>query len=512
MGDRQQELVVGGVDDAVGATPDVVEGHRLQVGARVDDAADDLGAGDGRLADGGEHRLAQAAGLAVAVGVEEHPVGGGADEAAIDRDRDLRRARHGRVEEQPGPGAVAAGHDGGRQLGTAGAGGVEAVGGQRGQVDFTREGDQRALRQAHVGEAVGRRQRRDIERRQGVHPHVAGERGDVACGVARFDGEHMGAVAEVGIDQRGIVGAGPGVRRDAVHRAAVVEAVRQLGDGAAGAQCNARQADCAAQRGIVSHAGQRQHRSGGVERKHAEQRCAGVAGPVDGDDRIAVVAIGAAVQRQAGGEAEAAIGGQGQRDACAAVDADGGRGHARQVVQHLAAQRRVGVGGGRNRLQHHVWRLEVLGQCKARQHGGCHLAADGVALRVVEAVVDAAIDAAEAGLGGRLAETGVAARDTQQRGRAGGEADVVAEDGRQDAGAGCAERGMARDVAGVRRRDQQRCPVGIDIGGGIAVLVGQLDGGDRAPVVVGVLGVPAGDGGIGQRHRQLGHHAGIGTQ
>jgi hypothetical protein len=83
-GDRVEEHVVGGVDDAVGAAADVVEGHRLQVVARVDDLAADCGAGDHRRdADRGEAVHEAAAGRAVAVGVQRLAVDRRADAVAV---------------------------------------------------------------------------------------------------------------------------------------------------------------------------------------------------------------------------------------------------------------------------------------------------------------------------------------------------------------------------------------------------------------------------------------------
>ena len=126
--------------------------------------------------------------------------------------------------------------------------------------------------------------------------------------------------------------------------------------------------------------------------------------------------------------------------------------------------------------------------------------------------MDAAVDAAQAGLIGGLAEAGEVAGHAQQGLGGGAEAGVVAEGGGQDAGGGGAEGRVAGHVAGVGRRDEQGRPIGVDHGGGIAVLVGVLNGGDGAPCVVGVLGVPTGDGRVGQSDVELGHQAGIGAE
>lgn len=68
-GNRIEEDIVGGVQDAVGAGADVVESHRLQVIARVEQAPADRRAGDRRDADRREAVHEAAASRAIAVGV-----------------------------------------------------------------------------------------------------------------------------------------------------------------------------------------------------------------------------------------------------------------------------------------------------------------------------------------------------------------------------------------------------------------------------------------------------------
>ena len=57
--------------------------------------------------------------------------------------------------------------------------------------------------------------------------------------------------------------------------------------------------------------------------------------------------------------------------------------------------------------------------------------------------------------------------------------------------------GVAGDVIGKARRDEQRCPRRIGIRGRVAVSIGGANGGDRAPLAVGELRVPCGDERIG---------------
>ena len=157
MGDGQFEHVVGGVDDAVGATAYIVEGHRFQVGAGIDDPADNFGACHRAAADGGEACGEFAARAAVAVGIEEHAVGLGANLRAVHMQGDLRTAGHRVGEEQPGKRAVGSRHDGGGELAAIGRGGVDAVGGEGGGVDGAGEPHLRTDSHTDIAAAVGGR-------------------------------------------------------------------------------------------------------------------------------------------------------------------------------------------------------------------------------------------------------------------------------------------------------------------------------------------------------------------
>ena len=88
MRNRVQEHVVGGVDDAVGTAADVVEGHRLEVGPRINHLADELGADHAGGADGAERGDELAARRAVAVTVEEGTICCGADLRSVKVQRD----------------------------------------------------------------------------------------------------------------------------------------------------------------------------------------------------------------------------------------------------------------------------------------------------------------------------------------------------------------------------------------------------------------------------------------
>ena len=70
----------------------------------------------------------------------------------------------------------------------------------------------------------------------------------------------------------------------------------------------------------------------------------------------------------------------------------------------------------------------------------------------------------------------------------------------QHRGRRAAEAGMARDVAGERRRRDQRRPGRVRGRIGIAVGVGRANSGDRPPEIGGELRVPGHDRRVGQRH------------
>ena len=511
MDDRQQEDVVRRVDHAVGAAPDVVKGHRQQVRARVDHAAHQLGARHRQLAHGGEAHRGGAAGGAVVVGIQESAIGGGTDQATVHMNGDARCTRHRLLEEEPRVGAVGGRHDGGVELAAVRRGGVVAVGVERGQVDCTREIDQGALRDADVAAAVCRSQRGDDKRGQRVHRQGAGDRGHVAGRIACGQDQAVAAHAQAAEGHGFVERAGGGIEAEVVGDA-VINAIAEQGQARARAERDALDAAGATERVAVAEAGERDQRTRGVEREPAGEGCAGVAGQVRGDDRIGVAAVLAAVQREGGGEAEPPGGVEREQLRGAAVDADLGVGHAREVVQHLAGQGQVGVDGRRHGVEHHLGRLHVLRQRELGQHGLSDLRTDGLAGVVVQARVDAAVDAADAGLVSGLAEARERACHPCQRGAGGGEAGVVAEGGGQDTGRSGAEGAVPGHVARVRRGDEQRRPVRVQGGRGVAVLVGVLDRRHGAPEVVEVLGVPAGNGSIGQRHVELRHQACIGTQ
>ena len=64
----------------------------------------------------------------------------------------------------------------------------------------------------------------------------------------------------------------------------------------------------------------------------------------------------------------------------------------------------------------------------------------------------------------------------------------------------------------MRRRDQQRRPVRVQDSRGVAVGIGVLDRGNRAPHIVGVLGIPTCNSRIRQRDVELCHQPRVGAQ
>ena len=105
-------------------------------------------------------------------------------------------------------------------------------------------------------------------------------------------------------------------------------------------------------------------------------------------------------------------------------------------------------------------------------------------------------------------EAGEGAVDSRQPGGGDGEAGVVPVLGRQHRCGGRADAGVGGGVFLERRGGQQRRPGGVSDGGRVAVGVGAGDRGDRPPAVVGVLGVPDGNGGVGQGDVGEREHAG----
>ena len=124
--------------------------------------------------------------------------------------------------------------------------------------------------------------------------------------------------------------------------------------------------------------------------------------------------------------------------------------------------------------------------------------------------MNAAIDAAATRLRCRVRKRIEPAAHTRQP-DAGGVEGSIAQDFLQHQSCRRAVGGMSRNVFRMVRGDQQRLPAALSGGFGVAVAVGVANGRDRTPEVVGVLGVPGGDAGIGQGHIQDGQQSGRGA-
>jgi hypothetical protein len=111
---------------------------------------------------------------------------------------------------------------------------------------------------------------------------------------------------------------------------------------------------------------------------------------------------------------------------------------------------------------------------------------------VGEVVVNAAIDAAAARFRCRVLKRTEAAADIRQP-DAGGVKGPITEDFREHLGCRRAVGGVPRYVFRMIWGDQQRLPVALSGGFGVAVAVGAANSRDRTPEVVRVFGVPGGD-------------------
>lgn len=128
---------------------------------------------------------------------------------------------------------------------------------------------------------------------------------------------------------------------------------------------------------------------------------------------------------------------------------------------------------------------------------------------IVELEVNPTVNAALPGLCRRLAE-GIKVPRGRDVFALGVKADVVcSEESRQGRGRRAAKSGVPTHIAGVVRRWDERTPIGVAIGGHVAVQVALMDGGDGPPALVGVLGVPGAHAGIRQREVEEQEHAGV---
>ncbi len=86
---------------------------------------------------------------------------------------------------------------------------------------------------------------------------------------------------------------------------------------------------------------------------------------------------------------------------------------------------------------------------------------------------------------------------------------VCAEEEFQRLGRSAAEAAVRRRVLRVVRGNHLRYPVGVRLGPGVAVGVARADRSHRAPEVVGVLSIPAGDYRVRARHGKHSEEAGV---
>ncbi len=123
--------------------------------------------------------------------------------------------------------------------------------------------------------------------------------------------------------------------------------------------------------------------------------------------------------------------------------------------------------------------------------------------------MDSSVDPAPPRFGRRRAEAVERPGDARHALRAHREVVGGPEQVRQDPGRRCAQRAVGRRVGREVRGHQERRPGRVGLGAGVAVGVGGPDSSDRPPEVVGVLGVPAGDLGVGLGDVEQGEQAGV---
>ena len=132
------------------------------------------------------------------------------------------------------------------------------------------------------------------------------------------------------------------------------------------------------------------------------------------------------------------------------------------------------------------------------------------AVLITELEVDTSVDAALAGLLRGSVEAVEATGHAWQARAVARERLICAKEVGEHAGRGAAVGAVTGDVFGEGRSDEKRLPGVVFGGGGVAVGLTLLNGRDRAPGCIDVLGVPGGDACVGEGDVEFGEQADVG--
>ena len=159
-----QENVICGVGRPIRARAEVVVAHRFEISARAYHLPHQGGARYRGETHRGEGTAPAASGCAIAIGIQQLAVTGGANRVAVQLQIDAGAPRKGPVEKQPGTVPLRCHHDGGWQTVSGRVRGPEAVPRDGGGIHWSAEAHLGVDGGAHFASAVGGAYRFDRQR------------------------------------------------------------------------------------------------------------------------------------------------------------------------------------------------------------------------------------------------------------------------------------------------------------------------------------------------------------
>ena len=159
-----QEDIIRSVGRPIRPRAEVVEAHRFEIRAGAHHLPHQGGARHRREIHSGERTAPGASGHAIAIGIQQLAITGGANLAAVQLQIDASAPRQGPVEKQPGTVPLRCHHDGGLQTVSGRVGGPEAVARDGGGIHRPAEAHLGAEGGSYLASAVGGAYRFDRQR------------------------------------------------------------------------------------------------------------------------------------------------------------------------------------------------------------------------------------------------------------------------------------------------------------------------------------------------------------
>ena len=265
-----QEDIIRGVGRPIRARAEVVVAHRFEIRAGAHHLPHQGGARHRGEIHRGERTVPAASGCAIAIGIQQLAVTGGANLAAVQLEIDAGAPRQGPVEKQPGAIPLRCHHDGGLQTVSGRVRGPEAVARDGGGIHRPAETHLGAEGGSHIASAVGGAHRFNRQRNGFWQAQREGGSRAEARTVLRCERQGLVAGCQAPQAQWHIKGSGIAVKHQRSCNA-VVEAVAQRLHRSSRAVHAADQTGPRLQQSAVTEAGDRQDGGGVVKLEAVSQ-------------------------------------------------------------------------------------------------------------------------------------------------------------------------------------------------------------------------------------------------